>query len=321
MLLELLLGIGIGTLLFVSGMPSIIPLLIWLPALQEGISFPFLLGLCIAGVVQLARADESHAHFFPVNAMIAIAVGLVGILFLPLLEDFFPLLESSISLVVGAGMLVLLFFSSRGIVMSMLALLVVLSVGWQTLHVWVIPLALPALLFGLFGFSLDSIKVPRPLEANAWVESGLGIFLGMVPGLGPGLVALCWSNHYFSPALGIANLVFSLGMAVVFGRVRSASSVLLVGAQWSAWELVAWIGIGCVLAWGVHSMLNKNVIFISSEKWVSFHIIGLALLGSVSTLVVAGIGFCVFRFFKENNIPVQWGLACLVAPIWWFYFQ
>ena len=321
MLIEFIFGIGIGTILFLRGMPSLIPLLIWLPALNGIVAFPFLLGLCIAGAIHLAVLENEGQKliFFP-SAWIAILVAFAGILFIPNLEIVFPLFEKILPTLLATGIASLMIFSSIPWSHRFAALFLAMAAGWFSLHEWSVPLALPALLFGLFGFSLSSFSSPKTKSINPWLESILGVGLGIIPGLGPGLITLGWKNNYFSPAMGIANLIFSFGMAVYFGKVRSAPAAVLVNAPISMNELVIWILAGCFIAWGLRQGLHFIAPTVSTDWWVALHVIGLAWLGGVATLFLAGMGFALFQFFKHNAIPVQWGLVCLIPSIWWFYF-
>ncbi|QQR92644.1 MAG: hypothetical protein IPJ89_00150 [Candidatus Iainarchaeum archaeon] len=321
--IDVIAGVCAGVLLFRLGLPSLIPLLVWVPLAQSVVSIGFMLGLITTSIWQLARPLFAMGHGIPFGVWISIACAGAGLILVEHLLEWLPLLDGIVAplLLLAVGWLLFLSAPEKTprylVVVSACA---AGALGWLTLHVWAIPLALPALLMGLFGFTAAKQGEPvaqeeqRPLR-----ESVIGVALGVLPGLGPGLMGLLWNSNRFSPFTAIANLIFSLGYVALSGKVRSMPAELLSSSGWEWSELfVVLLGAVCI-AWGFEQLLPAFSFSISLEHWSFLQVLALILLGNNATLLVVGAAWSWSRLMRYWGIDLSLGLLVLIPPIVWFY--
>lgn len=281
----------------------------------------FLLGLISSSIWQLAQPLFVRGESFPVGVGISLFCAGIGLLLVQFFLPFLSYLEPFTAPLLGMATFWLIFLSPyRGSRITLIAMgFWAFALGWLVLHVWAIPLALPALLLGLFGFSAQEKGEPLTLEQNPWKESMLGVLLGVLPGWGPGIMGLIWNDKQFSPFTGIANLVFSIGFVAISGKIRSAPAELFAQtpAEWS--ELFLLLLCGICIAWGIEQLFPALDYSIPLMGWTLLHLLAIVWLGNISTLLVTLTALAWFYAAREWNIHSSLGLLVLIPPIVWFY--
>ena len=299
------------------------PVLVWIPLLGVFSSSGVVVGLIASSVWQLARPLFVRAQGFPFPVAVAWVCAVMGLLLVEYFSGAVSAAEPFIPLVVVVATALLIYFSavtwkdracSAGIVGACFI------TGWHILHVWTIPLALPALLMGLFGFSPSAEASPSALRStHAWRESAVGVVLGILPGLGPGLMGVLWHAAGFSPLTGIANLIFSVGFVALAGKVRSVSAEALAGAAWPWHEVIVLLLAAACIAWGLEQLLPVFSQTVSPTAWIILHVAAFVWWGNPATLGIVLMGWILHRLLGELHFPPSWGLLVLLPPIVWFY--
>lgn len=321
--IEVIAGACAGVLLFRLGLPHLIPLLVWVPLAHVFVSIGFMMGLISSSVWQLSRPLFSRGQSFPFGVLISLACAGAGLSLVEWVLPFLFLVEGIISPLLVAAVLWVLFFSSHGDRVRILVIgcgVLALVLGWFSLRVWAIPLALPALLLGLFGFSSVEQRQPTAAEEmHPLRESVVGVILGILPGLGPGLMGVWWGSSHFSPFTGIANLIFSLGYVALSGKIRSAPAELLSSTALGWNEIFLVIVCGVFMAWGFEQLLPLFSFSLPLSFWSFLHVVALIFLGSASTLLLAIAALAWSRAAHEWGVFPSLGLLVLIPPIVWFY--
>ncbi|MEK6902502.1 MAG: hypothetical protein AABX02_02865, partial [archaeon] len=198
---------------------------------------------------------------------------------------------------------------------------VVLLSGWFGLHVWVIPLALPALLLGFFGAVGHENASPSAGETNhPFRNAGLGVLSGLLPGIGPGIMGALWFYGHSSPSLRVANLVFSLGFVSLTGAVRSYPAGILSSTSLPSWEwILGYTLAGFLLAFGVSFFLPRAWV-VPLFFFFIFHSFFLFLFGGIATLLLILLSFFISRLLLHFHLPLSLCSLCLLPSILWFYY-
>lgn len=320
-LLELVSGVVLAVVLFRLGMPSIFPLFIWVPLLSFSPSWLFIIGLVSASLAWEARGVIVSSSLIPMDWLIGFFIAGIGLLGIVFFHDLIPTLTLLIVPVLSVSLLFLLFRSTHPFFPFLIGVGFVLFSGWFGLHAWVVPFALPALLLGFFGSIPIENGSPSAREDSRPIPNAvLGVFSGLLPGIGPGIVGALWFSGHSSPALRVSNLVFSLGFVSITGSVRSYPAGVLSSFSLPSWEwLIAYSFIGFLLAYGICFLFSFSL----SVPFVFFfllHAVVLVLLGGIATLGLIFLSFCVSRLLIRFRLPLSLCSLCLIPSILWFYY-
>lgn len=312
-LLEWGIGVLVGWWGSRTGMVSIFSILLLLPFLPWSIHAWFVIGVASSLV-----ASPSLSPFRSADSVLGLLGGFVGVL---LYSSFFPALPPLDGVVpflmVGMVALVLL-FSPHPKWKLLVGIVLSFSLGYWALVRWVIPLGVSSILMGLSG--LRPLEVHRSADSSlidSARDAGIGVFAGLIPGIGPGLIGLV--GGHFSPALGIANLVFSMGLVSISSSVRSAPAAALAFQLVPVWtEVMFGLILGVYLAGLLHSLFpsakEPSPILQSGAT-----LLILACVGGWLAMGCALLAWGVERLFSSQGIPSELGLLFLVPPIWLFY--
>jgi hypothetical protein len=315
MWIDLLAGVVIGALLMRAGMNSPALALMGLSILGN---FSTELALGLVGACIWHYSLHSNRLIAWQQKWIPWGVGMFACL---LLSQFLFLvrgLELIIFPLLLAGTISLLIFGPGALFARALAMGSMLLLGWFALHVWVFPFALLALLAGLFGWRSSPTTKADWFPAHVWRDSLLGVGLGILPGLGPGLVGLFWPSLKQSPALQISNYIFSLGFVVLTGNVRSVHAQVLSGSSLDIFSI-------CILLIAIACMcmgLEKIIPFIEALHvgwWSWLQGIGIAFLGGLPGMGLLALAWVAQQWLRALKMDPNWGLFVLVGPILWFY--
>lgn len=318
MLLELFLGVLVGVFFLRAGLPSIFPLLIWIPALSERVEFAFILGIASAGLAHGLKNDSFSSREDILIGFIFAALALFFV------DHFVPphaldgLVFPLLFLALAGSLIFLFFFRLRDAAGGVL----LLFLGWWLLHERTIPLVLPAFFAGWFGFSWNehSIYVSHS-RAKKIRDACIGCLSGFLPGLGPGLINAAWVSGRASFSLGVSNLVFSVGLLSQTGNVRSAVAAQLGNNPLPPWLiLLAIFALGIVVSFLLSEFFSNPPFTFPLLAWVFFQSTGIFLMGGWSAAAVVVVSYSVRRFFQAQNISVHAGALVLVPSILWFYF-
>lgn len=318
MLLELFAGVLVGVFFLRAGVPSIFPLLIWIPALSERIEFGFVLGIAAAGLAH-GLADESYSSREDIFiGFIFAALGLFFVeYFLPphaLDGVVFPLLF----LALAGSLVYLLIFRPRDAAGGLLLLVF----GWWLLHERVVPLVLPAFFLGWFGFSWSEHSIYASHSRVQKIRDAcIGCLSGFLPGLGPGLINAAWASGRASFSMGVSNLVFSVGLLSQTGNVRSAVAAQLSNGPLPHWTmLVVIFSLGVLVAFFITVFFSRELFPVPAAAWILFQVAGILFIGGWSAGAVVLVSYSLRRFFQEKRLSVHSGMLVLVPSILWFYF-
>lgn len=322
LLLEGLAGILVALLLLRAGMPSIFPLLIWIPLLWVSPSWLFLIGFVSASLAWEARAFSYSSSFFPREWIIGWIIAFAGLASLVIFDFSFSTLTPFLVPILLFSLLALVFRSVGNPFIFVSGLILVLLVGWFGLHVWVVPFALPALLLGFLGSLSTPILHPSANEPTHPIrDSVLGVFSGLLPGIGPGLITALWLSDSTSPSLRVSNLVFSLGLVSISGAVRSYPAGILSSFPLPSWEWILVYILACFfLAFGL-SFLFTFSFSLSPFFFFVLHSFLLFLLGGFSTLLLILLAYSISRLLLHFHLPLSLCSLCLVPSILWFYYS
>lgn len=314
-LIEWVLGLLAGWVGWRIGWVSIFSLLMVLPFLPWDFHSSFVVGL--AGVL-IVSSSSSPSPFHSQDIFLGLLLGVVGVaiysmfpLSLSLIEGWIPWL--------GVGLLMVLLGSTRGPFRWVAGgLLLALGVGYLVLVRWTIPVGVPSLLVGLMGFRSFAGSTSTSSSLFSSLRDGVvGVFAGLLPGIGPGLLGLTGAR--FSPSLSVANLVFSMGLVSLSGNIRSAPAAALAFVSWSRWEFILF---GLVLSVLFSSVLTD--IFPRKDdsfSWVSsaFLLLILLFVGGWPSIGCALMGYAVSRLLEAGGVPSEVGLVFLLPSIMLFY--
>lgn len=313
LLLEWFVGILIGWWGSRTGVVSIFSILLLLPFLPWSFHAWLVIGLASS-----LLAFSSSSPFRSLNSLMGLIGGVLGVFFYSQIYSSLPPLEGMVPwLMVGmVGMII--FFSPYPTLKLVSGLLLSLALGYLVLVRWVVPIGVSAILMGLSRF--------RPLANQPSVEysigscardAGIGVAAGLLPGVGPGLIGLV--GRHFSPALGISNLVFSLGLVSLSQNVRSAHAATLAFHSMPVWtEVIFWLLLGVFLSSVLDTLLPyswESPPFLQ----VGVHLSILAWAGGWIGLGGGILAWSLARFFSARGIPSELGLVFLIPPLWLFY--
>lgn len=298
------------------GLPSLFALVVWLPLVEHTpMLWGWVVGLSCVALVDHARASRAYDAIW-----IGCGIGIGGVGLVSLMGSWIPL-DVLVVPLVGAAlfMAALSTFSFR--VEWAVGLGSVLALGWWGLHAWVIPAALPALLIGWWGVSSpEGSAYENPSRREHVGAALLGCAAGFLPGLGPGLMRVFDRAHRPAAALGVSNLVFSLGLVALNGKVRSVAAGALSMSALPEWiVVVAWVGVGVVVAYGVSECILPASFSFSSRVWIGVHLLGVVLVGGLASLVLCACAACMRRALDAWRLDSTWGVFVLVPSIVWFY--
>ncbi len=310
-----------GLVLFRLGMPFIFPLFIWVPLLSFSPSWLFVVGLVSASLAWEARAVMVSSSLIPAEWLIGLVVAGIGLLGVVFFQEYLPILTFLIVPLLALSLVYLLVRSTHPVLFFGFGMAFVLLAGWFGLLVWVIPFALPALLLGFFGSVSFHASIPPAGEKSHPVrDSILGVFSGILPGIGPGVMGALWFSGQSSSSLRVSNLVFSLGFVSLTGAVRSYPAGILSSFSLPSWEwLVAYSLVGFLLAYGVCFLFSFST---SLPLFFFFllHAFLLFLLGGVSTLLIIFLSYFISRLLLHFHLPLSLCSLCLLPSILWFYY-
>jgi hypothetical protein len=320
-LFEIFVGVFASVLLTRLGMPSIIPILVWVPAFPFLGNWGLLVGLVLGSLVSQTLELEQSSFFIPKGLLAGIFLGIAGVLIYQFTNFSFAWLEIFIVPVLLVALFRLLLDPFHRRFVSVIGMFFCLLVGWMVLHEWVIPLALPALLLGFFGGIFSPDFTPAKTDnVSVWKDGIIGVFAGLLPGLGPGIIGLLWYSQNVSSSLIVSNMIFSFGMALLEEKVRSYPASFLIGQPI---ESVSFFLLWCVCAvvlafgfWKIFQFYSFPVPF----GWNIVHWIGLFVMGGLLTIGVGLLGYCVRMFLSHHKLPLSYGMLSLLGPIVWFYF-
>lgn len=317
MLLELFLGVCIGALFMRSGLPSIFPLLIWIPLLGNYSSVWGVIGLACAGIIFSIHQNENSSRE---DIFIGFIFSFLGLFIYSIFFSTFSI-DFLIFPVLLFALLAWLVVSFRHGILYVAGGLFMLVVGWWLLHERVISFVLPAFFSGWWGVSWfhPSIYCFHS-RSKKIVDSIIGCVLGILPGLGPGLVNALWLSGKASPALGVSNLIFSIGLLAQNGHVRSAVAAELGDVSSIPWFiLLAGLAIGLVLSFFLSEWSSLKKIPIHPSAWFIFQLIGIILVGGILPFGVVLGTYSLRRVFNHWNISSDTGVFILLPSILWFY--
>lgn len=304
-------------LLYRIGLPSLFPLLILVPFFPPSFSWCVLVGM--VGVF-LVESSPFLPLFFPWRAWaVVFGVSALGLIFYSVLISLLPLFERVIPFMLIMGLLVLLFSAVPKNNWMIPSLALCLGMGFFVFEHAVIPLSLPAWLAGFFGLSFVDSPV-NPRRGNPVVHSLAGVFAGLLPGLGPGLMGLIVSSSRALPYLSLTNLVFSLGLVALSARVRSfpaAAFSVQVLPEWPT--LLAAIFLGVLLASIFRSMLVWSISPVPIFFWQLAFLVVLFVFGGLSTFLVWVLAVSLARILDHWAVSPALGLAGLIPSIFLFY--
>ncbi len=320
MLAAVLVGGFFSFLLFKSGLPNLVPVLLWVPVLSFLDDGGILLGMIGGSLFFLVNQDQSPGPFSFLDLVMGFAAGFGGLF----VFSFFPfsgVLDAVIFPLLVLSFLWLVYSTRHSLLAFLGGSALCLLIGWFALHVWVIPLALPALLGGFFLSANAEFSIYRPTRLwDRARDSIIGVFSGVLPGLGPGLVGLFWFSSRASPSLLIANLVFTTGFVSLSGRIRSFAAAALNYQSLPDWPYVlAWLFFSVLVSFTLNQFFSKPLAILPLEGWVLLHAFSFVWLGGHSTLLLFCLSFCSRSLLVHHQLPLSLGLLTLFLPILWFY--
>jgi hypothetical protein len=314
-LVEWSIGLIIGWWGWRSGWFSLFSVLILVPFLPWSLHAPFVAGL--SGVLIVSSSPYS-SPFPPLPVFLGLACGVGGVFLLSIFSFSFSSVEGWVPLLAGLFVGILLVFSDRPFFSMMAGLGVVLASGYLVLVHWVVPLGVPSFLAGLSGFRAQADRYSYSSSfASSLRDAWLGVLAGLLPGIGPGLLGLVGSR--FSPSLGVANLVFSLGLVGLVGSVRSAPAAVLAFFPSSGWASILFWLILSVLVGGLLSSAFPSSQAGESVLAPVILFLILLLLGGWLSIGCALMGILVSRVLESWGIPPEVGLVFLLPSIVLFY--
>lgn len=316
MLLELFLGMVVGILLSRAGLPSVFPLLIWFSLVEQSSFAWFLVGLVSACMIHLSFTHPSFSReqifigFFSACIIFPLYIFLIPKNFLDTL--IFPLL-----LLACAGWFFsTLSFRPRDVVGG----LILCAAGFWLLHERVIPAALPAFFLGWWGLAWIDMPSSTHPNSHAWRDACVGCFSAILPGLGPGLLNAFWLSGRASPAMGVSNLIFSIGLLSSHGSVRSAIAAELSSLSPIPWfVLLVSVGWCLAIAFFLYTLPLPRLPVLPSHAWVFFHVAGIFWVGGLLAAGALLASYSLRRLFLAGHFLLDYGTFILVPSILYFY--
>lgn len=312
-LLEWGIGVLVGWWGSRTGMVSIFSILLIIPFLPWSFHAWFVIGVASSLV-----ASPSLSPFRSADSVLGLLGGFLGVLLYSSFHSYLPPLDGIVPFLMMGMVALILLFSPHSKWKLFIGIVLSLALGYWVLVRWVIPLGVSSILMGLSGLRpLDVRYSTNASLVDSTRDAGIGILAGLIPGIGPGLIGLV--GGHFSPALGIANLVFSMGLVSISSSVRSAPAAALAFQLVPAWtEVMFGLVLGIFLAGLLHALFPpaKEP---SSILQSGVTLLILACVGGWLAVGCAFLAWGVERFFFSHGIPSELGLLFLVPPIWLFY--
>lgn len=316
MLLELFLGMVVGILLSRVGLPSVFPLLIWFSLVENSSLAWFLVGFVSACIIHLSFTHPSFSreHIF-IGFLSACIIFPFYVFLIPknFLDTFiFPLL-----LLACAGWFFsTLSFRPRDVVGG----LFLCAAGFWLLHERAIPAALPAFFLGWWGLAWVDFPSSTQTASHPLRDACLGCFSAILPGLGPGLMNAIWLSGRSSPAMGVSNLIFSIGLLSSHGSVRSA-----IAAELSSLSSIPWFVLLAAVGWCLSSAYFLYTYSPSSLpsfprwEWVVIHLAGIFWVGGLISVCAVLASYSLRRLFQLGHFSLDYGTFILIPSILYFY--